>query len=218
VSGFVGLLDKQLKVNKPAIQEYIFHINQGISRMNALIDSILTASTLDHDDEEDQLVNTERILLEVKDRLGALCQEKNGAIIYEEDLPSIYGKYHQLSLLFQNIIENGLKYNEQEPAVVEISGKMETRGYTFSIRDNGIGIAPQDREKVFNMFKRLHSREDYSGTGIGLSMCKKIVEHLDGKIWITAPADGGPGTVFHIYIPREKIAIPGQVLSSSKTD
>lgn len=213
VQGFISLLQRHLNEQDATVREYLYHIAQGGERMNALIDSILTVSTLGHDNEKDDIVNLERILLEVNDKLRALCQQKNGLIRYDENLPAICGKHHQISLLFQNLIENGLKYNKHPRPEVVISGSLTGEGYVFTIRDNGIGIPLRFREQVFTMFKRLHSWQDYEGTGIGLNMCRQVVDQMGGRIWIESPNDGDCGTVFKFCLPREKVIIRSDLVS-----
>lgn len=214
VSGFINLLDRQLKTEDFSIQEYLYHINQGIIRMNAMIDSILEISRLGYEQEVDDRVSLERVLLEITDRLRGLLQQKNAIIRYDDRLPTLYGKYQQVSMLFQNLIENGLKYNTATTPLVEISGKETSCGYEFAIRDNGIGIDIDYRKQVFKMFKRLHSWAEYQGTGIGLSMCQKVIELMHGKIWIESREDGKPGTIFKFFIPQEKIVKETKALSS----
>lgn len=209
VHGFVNLLNRKIADrNDPDIQEYIGFINQGIIRMNALIDSMLTLSRLGNEQEEEEVVNLERVVLEVKDKLRALCTQKNASIQFEAPLPVLTGKHHQISLLFQNLIENGIKYNKSETPVVKIAYRSVEQGLQFSVADNGIGIAPKFREQVFQIFKRLHSWADYEGTGVGLTMCRKIVERLGGRIWIESPQTGN-GTTFNFIIPRTKLVEGG---------
>jgi signal transduction histidine kinase len=105
--------------------------------------------------------------------------------------------------LFQNLTSNAVKYNDKPEILIKVSYEPEPRGHKFTVQDNGIGIAPQYREKVFEIFKRLHNRESYSGTGIGLSICKKIVHRLNGKIWIEDSELGGVAFVF--TIPKKSV-------------
>jgi light-regulated signal transduction histidine kinase (bacteriophytochrome) len=205
INGFVTLLSRRIeREEEPETQEYLYFINQGIVRMNALIDSILTISRLGSEQEDDEPVSLERVVLEVKDKLRGLCSQKNATIHYEEPLPDLRGKYHQLSLLFQNLIENGIKYNKSTEPLVKVGCRLVPQGYQFSIADNGIGIAPKYHEQVFQMFKRLHSWAEYEGTGIGLTMCRKIVEGLGGRIWIESSPEAR-GTTFKFIIPEQRL-------------
>ncbi|MCB0633940.1 MAG: hypothetical protein KDD15_29620, partial [Lewinella sp.] len=203
INGFVTLLNRKVEhEDDPETLEYMYFINQGIVRMNALIDSILTISRLGSEQEEDESVNLERVVLEIKDKLRGLCSQRNASIHYDERLPHVMGKHHQISLLFQNLIENGIKYNESQAPIVQVGYDQVPLGHQFSITDNGIGISPKYHDHVFQMFKRLHSWADYEGTGIGLTMCRQIVEGLGGRIWIESPANGTSGTVFRFVIPK----------------
>ena len=163
INGFVTLLDRRLANEEdPEIREYIAYVNKGIVRMNSLIDSILTISRLGSEQEEEEQVNLERVILEVNEKLRAIRNLKNASIHYDK-LPVIKGRYHQISLLFQNLIENGIKYNNHKAPEVNIAYKHTSDGFQFAIQDNGIGIEPKYRDQVFQMFKRLHSSAEYEG-------------------------------------------------------
>jgi len=105
----------------------------------------------------------------------------------------VRGDERELSQLFQNLISNAIKFRGEEPPRVQVTAEPAEGGaaWSFSVADNGIGIQPHHAERIFKMFQRLHGREDYPGTGIGLAICKKIVEHHGGRIWVEPSADGG---------------------------
>lgn len=209
INGFATLLDRKMTHRDDEdVREYLGFVNQGIVRMNALIDSILTLSRLGHEQEADECVNLERVVLEINHKLSALRQHKNASVEFSGDFPVIYGKYYQVSLLFQNLIENGIKYNRNTEPLVKVHWVKIPEGYQFAVQDNGIGIEPRYHQQVFQMFKRLHSWAEYEGSGIGLTMCRKIVEGLGGRIWIESPTNGG-GTIFHFVIPERLAAAVG---------
>jgi light-regulated signal transduction histidine kinase (bacteriophytochrome) len=124
-------------------------------------------------------------------------------VITKDDLPAVTGDEMQLVQLFQNLIGNGVKYRRQDIApVVHVSGKREGPDWVISVRDNGIGIEPQYFDRVFQIFQRLHGRDEYPGTGIGLSICKRIVDRHHGRIWIESVP--GEGATFFFTIPIEE--------------
>jgi light-regulated signal transduction histidine kinase (bacteriophytochrome) len=123
------------------------------------------------------------------------------AIILVDALPTIKAYSVELRLLFQNLISNAIKFRSKDKApVIEVKAEKQEEGYLFSVRDNGIGIDAPDFDKIFVIFKRLHNRNDYEGTGIGLSHCKKIIEMHGGTIWLESEL--GKGTVFYFVIPN----------------
>jgi light-regulated signal transduction histidine kinase (bacteriophytochrome) len=125
--------------------------------------------------------------------------EEVGAKITYNGLPRVYGEPGQLSQVFQNLLSNALKYRKtQEPVQIEIAAKRDARGWTISVRDNGIGFEQKHADRIFGLFKRLH-RDEYAGTGIGLAICKRIVERNGGTIW--AESALGQGSTFYFTVP-----------------
>lgn len=116
-------------------------------------------------------------------------------------MPTIAGDKTQLVQLFQNIIANGIKYQKEESPVIHVEAELRQKDWLFSVKDNGIGIAPQYQKRIFQIFQRLHTRQEYSGTGIGLAICKKIVDLHGGKIWVESEV--GKGTSFLFTMPLE---------------
>jgi chemotaxis family two-component system sensor kinase Cph1 len=127
--------------------------------------------------------------------------EETGAVVTHDSLPTVTADDSLLGQLFQNLIGNAIKFRGNEPPFIHISASRNGSGWTFSIRDNGIGIAPEDAERIFVIFQRLHRREEYPGTGIGLAVCKKIVEYHGGRIWVESEL--GKGATFYFTLPRE---------------
>jgi light-regulated signal transduction histidine kinase (bacteriophytochrome) len=126
--------------------------------------------------------------------------EKTDATIRAGELPAVRAYDVHLVQLFQNLIGNALKYRSSAPPVIDISAEAENDCWRFAVRDNGIGIAPRFHEQVFGLFKRLHSAQEYPGTGIGLAICQKLVERYGGRIWVES--DEGRGTTFFFTLPE----------------
>jgi light-regulated signal transduction histidine kinase (bacteriophytochrome) len=123
----------------------------------------------------------------------------SSAQVASGDLPSVWADSGQLSQLFQNLVGNAIKYRSERPVEIVVKAVREGAFWHFSVADNGIGIESQHYERIFGVFQRLHTREEYPGTGIGLAICKKIVERHGGMIWVTSVF--GEGSVFHFTLP-----------------
>lgn len=203
IGNFAGLLQRRLgpQLNEEN-KEYIQFIIKGVKVMNAMIDSVMAVSRMGQKKLEETTLDTAVLLSKVEANLASYIQQKKGLVIKAENLPIVYGDESLLIQLFQNILENSFKYNESATPQLEISCQLVEHKafYEFSIQDNGIGIAKEYHEKVFEMFKRLHSRGTYEGTGIGLAICKRIVELHRGKIWI-ADTGTAKGTCFKFTLP-----------------
>ena len=134
--------------------------------------------------------------------LGDLSQAiaESGATVTYDQLPSLRAHSTHIHQLFQNLISNAIKYRRPGcPPVVHVSAQKQDGYWTFSVRDNGIGIEPEYKEHVFGLFKRLHTNDEYSGTGIGLAVCQRIVERYQGRIWVES--EPGQGSTFKFAIP-----------------
>jgi chemotaxis family two-component system sensor kinase Cph1 len=125
--------------------------------------------------------------------------EDSGAIITHDHLPAVAIDPTQLVQLFQNLIGNAVKFRGKEAPVIRVSAEKQDATWLFTVADNGIGISPQYKDKIFVIFQRLHTREEYSGNGVGLAICKKIVERHGGTIWVES--DSGSGATFHFTLP-----------------
>jgi light-regulated signal transduction histidine kinase (bacteriophytochrome) len=138
------------------------------------------------------------------DNLHRLLEENKGTVTVETPMPVIDASDLQLTLLFQNLISNGIKYKNARPPQVSIAAEEKKSYWQFSVHDNGMGIREEDYERIFRIFQRLHTREEFPGTGIGLALCKKIVERHGGNIWVeSAP---GQGSTFYFTIPKRHVA------------
>jgi len=128
-----------------------------------------------------------------------LAIEECRAVITHDPLPTVMADDAQLIQLFQNLIGNAIKFHGEQPPCVHISAERREKNWLFSIRDNGIGIDPQYSERIFIIFQRLHSKSEYPGSGIGLALCKKIVERHGGRIWLESKP--GAGATFFFTLP-----------------
>lgn len=197
ISNYSQLLTKSIGATVEGEQkEYLFYINEGAKRMMNVIQSLLELSKINSTNNK-QVVDMNQMLNDVKISLKLNIQEKN-AMIESDTLPSVFADRLHIGQLLQNLLSNAIKYNESGQPKIKISFVEDDTFYNFAIEDNGIGIAPQYREKVFIIFQRLHHRYDYEGIGLGLSICKKIVDSLGGKIWIEDSPLGGSRFCFTI--------------------
>jgi signal transduction histidine kinase/Tfp pilus assembly protein PilF len=197
-----GLIQKKLK-NKASdeVNRYFSIINESGKQMHHLIGSILQFSKLDRIDLHYDDTNINHIVDQTKDSLRHLIEQKN-AVIEVDALPIIQSSYDQLFLVFKNLIENGIKYNESKRPTVSITHREGTH-HQFLIRDNGIGIPPKFHDKIFLMFKRLQNRSNSQGSGLGLSIANKVVHRLGGSISIESEKDNG--STFIIQLPINRI-------------
>jgi signal transduction histidine kinase len=184
----------------PEADECASFIVDGVERMSSLIHDLLQYSqTTAAKTLPTEPTPGERALNEVIFALSASIQE-SGAAITHDPLPDVWIESRSLTLLFQNLIGNAIKYRDRVPLHVHVSAQSVDEDWLFSVRDNGIGIAPQYRERIFGIFKRLHGKE-IPGTGIGLAICQRIVEWHGGKIWVESQP--GAGSVFRFTVPKE---------------
>lgn len=206
IGNFAGLLEnKYEKELDNGGKEYISIIVDGVQRMTKLISSILTYSRVGKDNVEFTEVDLNEVLDNKIQDLSQKISERN-AVVHRENLPVVFGESEQLSMIFYNLINNAIKFNQKEKPTVEIRLFEECDNYwTFSVKDNGIGIAKEYQDKIFEIFKRLHGKEEYKGTGIGLAVCKKIVLRHRGKIWIES--EQGKGTTFFFTISKKLLKI-----------
>jgi PAS domain S-box-containing protein len=201
VSSYTQLLAKRYtgRLDTDA-DEFIALAVDGAQRMQLLISDLLTycqVGTAGHAFSETSA--SDALALALQNLRGAI--EDSGASVTQDRLPMLVADRAQLVQLFQNLVGNALKYRGTEPPRVHVSAKRNrAREWVFSVRDNGLGIEPKYFKKIFLMFQRLHGREEFSGTGIGLSLCKKIVERHGGRIWVKSAAVGG--STFYIALPE----------------
>jgi len=199
IANFTGLLDEKLGDNTDAeTKQYMRFISGGAHRMSTLINDLLEYSRAGKEMERVK-INCNQMVGEVLHELSAVIKE-SGATVTIGVLPTLYG-YASLKSVFGNLIGNAVKYTKKnDPPVVSVTCKDQGKEYLFAIKDNGIGIEAKYAERIFVIFQRLHTRNEYAGTGIGLSICKKIVELHGGKISVSS--EPGEGSTFNFTIPK----------------
>ncbi|MFN5425000.1 MAG: ATP-binding protein [Bacteroidota bacterium] len=198
ITSFLQLFRKkyQEKIDDTA-EQYLHFVMDGADRMKRLITDLLEYSRIGSNKGVAESIDINQLMKEVQEVFVNRIAECEATIICK-DLPVIMGNKTQLFQLFQNLVGNALKYIGTEKPIVIVSGQEEDNHFLFSIQDNGIGIKPMFFDKIFVLFQRLHHKHQYSGTGIGLSVCKKIVEKHGGKIWVTSEPDKGSTFYFTI--------------------
>ncbi|MFI5176382.1 MAG: ATP-binding protein [Terriglobia bacterium] len=199
VTSFTQLLAKRYKGKLDSdADEFIAYIVDGAARMYRLINDLLAYARLGSRGGEFAPSDCEEILAAAVSNLGS-AMEENGATVTHDPLPTVMADMDQLSRLFQNLLSNAIKFRAVDPPLVHVSARRNENEWLFSVRDNAIGIAPEYFERIFLIFQRLHGKSEHSGTGVGLAICKKIVERHGGKIWIESQA--GKGSTFYFTIP-----------------
>jgi len=199
VSSFTQLLAKryQGKLDKDA-DEFIAYAVAGANRMQALINDLLTYSRVDTRGKSFKPIDSEAVFNQAVANLRVAIKEGE-AVITHDPLPPLIADDLQIVQLFQNLLGNAIKFHGKEPPRIHVSAKQEGNEWVFSFRDNGIGIAPEYFDRIFVIFQRLHGREEYPGTGTGLTICKKIVECHGGRIWVES--EPSKGSTFYFTIP-----------------
>jgi PAS domain S-box-containing protein len=203
VSSYVQLLARryQGKLDSNA-DEFIAFAVDGAKRMQNLINDLLAYSRVGTRGNELNPVSTESLLAEAMSNLQMTIEESRARITHDP-LPMVRADPIQLVMVFQNLLGNAIKFRGSDPPCVHISARQEGSEWVFSVRDNGIGIDPKFEERIFVIFQRLHNRELYPGTGIGLSICKRIVQRHGGRIWVESEL--GKGATFYFTLPGKEI-------------
>ena len=200
VGNFIGLLKRRYKqyFDDQAI-EYIDFAVDGVSRMSQQIKSILTFSKVSQKEINFQEADLNKV---VKTKIHDLSQkiEEKKVQFQIDEMPTIVCEQTQIEMIFHNLMSNAIKFNKNENPRIIISDNSEPTSdfWQFSVKDNGIGIPKEHQAKIFEIFKRLHNKKDYEGTGIGLALVQKIIQRHEGKIWLESVE--GEGTTFHFTI------------------
>lgn len=200
VVGFLQLLQDRYKeqLDEKGLR-YIDRSVRAGHRMQNLINDLLKLSRLRTGAQNAKPVDLNEILHQVKENLHTIIQE-NHVVIHQSTLPTIVADEHQMISLFQNLIANAIKYNTSSPPVIHIGFQNQGDQYRFFVKDNGIGISPKYHDKIFQTFQRLHTHKDHSGTGIGLALCKSIVEKHGGVIQVESEPE--KGARFQFTLPK----------------
>ncbi|MBC7565514.1 MAG: histidine kinase, partial [Pedobacter sp.] len=199
VSSFLQLIEKRYKdkLDQKA-HEYIRFAVDGAERMKGLILDLLEYSRVNSRKEQKEIVDLNEVATTLELTYKQVVQTAEGMLEIDE-LPRVLGNKVQLMQLFQNLVSNALKYKSNRPPVIKISVEEKAGYYQFAVSDNGIGIEERFFSKIFIIFQRLHNKNDFSGTGIGLAICKKIVEIHAGSIWVESTP--GLGSTFYFTLP-----------------
>jgi len=202
IVSFSQLLEKSAKDKLSKNEkDYIRFIITSCKNMKRLIEDLLSYSLVDTDDRNLQIVNLEDILYVINNELDTLIKEKQASINTHNIPQTIVADKTQIRQLFQNLIANAIKYSAPEhPPIINITAQNRKNEWLFSIQDNGIGIKSEFYERIFLLFRKLHNTNQFEGTGIGLALCKKIVENHNGRIWVES--EYGKGSTFYFSIKK----------------
>jgi PAS domain S-box-containing protein len=201
VASYTQLLAKRYKGRLDSeADEFIAYAVDGSNRMQGLIRDLLAYSRAGTNGKALREISSEKALEEALSNLRVTIQE-SGALVTHDSLPAITSDETQLVQVFQNLVGNAIKYRSTKAPEVHVSStKNSSKEWVFCVRDNGLGIDPQYFERIFVLFQRLHGREEFKGTGIGLTICKKIVERLGGRIWVESQPE--KGSTFCFALPE----------------
>ncbi|MBI4000995.1 MAG: hypothetical protein HY348_04345 [Nitrospira defluvii] len=198
MSSYTQLLARRYKGKLDAdADEFIAFAVDGANRMQRLIQDLLAYSRVSTGGRQFEPTSVEAALTYALDNLRNAVKE-SGAVVTHDPLPTVMGDEKQLAQLFQNLLSNAVKFQGEEPPRIHVSAKRTDTEWLLSVRDNGIGLDPQYADRIFVIFQRLHNRQEYPGTGIGLAICKKIVERHGGRIWVES--EPGKGATFYFTI------------------
>lgn len=179
-------------------QEFMGYAVDGAKRMQAMIHDLLAYARVDSRGREFNRIESKQALEAALQNLKLVMQE-NAAVVLHDPLPTVCGDLVQLTQVFQNLISNAIKFRSPAPPQIEITVQRQNGEWQFAVKDNGLGIDQKNFDRIFVLFQRLHTRQEYPGTGIGLAVCKKIIERHGGRVWLESAA--GKGTTFFFTLP-----------------
>lgn len=199
VANYTQLLQERYrgKLDKEA-DKYIQYAVEGALRMQTLVQDLLAFSRAGREGTKMQAVDCNELMRQVVRVLEPTCRESGARILFDR-LPTVFANRSQLQQVLQNLIANAIKFRGAKPPVIEITAQQEAEHWILSVKDNGIGIAPEHRESIFVIFQRLHTRQEYPGNGIGLAICKRIIERHGGTIAVESEV--GMGSTFTFTMP-----------------
>lgn len=216
VAGFVTLIaNKHRGTLDEESEGWITHAVEGSQRMRNLINDLLAYARVESRGKALESMDVGRAFEQAKRDLRVLIEESNAEVTSSE-LPTLEGDEGQITQVFQNLLGNAIKFKGDKKPVVHVDATKQNDEWLFSIKDNGIGFEPEHVDRIFVIFQRLHGREEYKGTGIGLALCKKIVERHGGRIW--AESAKGAGSTFYFTIPEKQGDNNGATKSDSDSD
>jgi len=199
VASYTQLLSRRYRDRLDSTaEEFIDYAVDGARRMQNLIDDLLTYSRVGTRGKEFAPTDCGKALETAIANLQTAIEE-NGAAVAQDPLPVVMADDSQMLQLFQNLVANAVKFHGAEPPRVHVSARRQAKDWLFAVRDNGIGIDSAHQQRIFTIFQRLHGKAEYPGTGIGLAICKKIVERHGGRIWVESQP--GQGATFLFTIP-----------------
>jgi signal transduction histidine kinase len=202
------LFERHGKRLDPEGERFLGHLRNSAARMQEMLDGLLACARAGRDTHPLEPVDFGAALAEALENLRASIEEGKGEVRHGP-LPTLPADYRQIVQLFQNLVGNAVKFAGPEPVRVVVGARERERDWRFAIKDNGVGIDPRFHARIFGMFQRLHTAEEYPGTGVGLALCKRIVERHGGEIWVhSAP---GEGSTFFFTIPKQRAVVVGEV-------
>lgn len=200
VAAYTQLLAERYKGKLDAnADKFIGYASEGALRMQVLIQDLLAFSRVGRNGGASGKVDCNEVMEEVRVTLAVAIQE-SGAVISNGKLPAVWADRTQMSQVFQNLIGNAIKFRGEDAPLISVEAEKEKQHWLFSVKDNGIGIAAEHAENIFVVFQRLHTRTEYAGNGIGLAICKKIIERGGGRIWVEPRAESG--STFKFTMPE----------------
>ncbi|MFW6067613.1 MAG: sensor histidine kinase [Myxococcota bacterium] len=201
VSMYVQMLEQQYAEQLgPEGRKYVGYAVEGANRMRELIKDLLTYSRANTQDQRFCEVDAEGALRQAVANVQGALDAKKGRLTHDA-LPTVVADATQLTQIFQNLLSNAIKYAPNEGLHIHVSADEDGDTVTFHVRDDGIGIDPEYHEQIFEPFRRLHTRQEYPGSGLGLSICKRLTERHGGRIWVESTP--GHGSTFHIRLPKK---------------